>query len=187
MMGVFARLSHKIGDNLVRSNVIKEEDAEIYVYGINQILVSVLNVSSALIIGLILGMFLESIIFMVAYIPLRSFAGGYHAKTPVRCYFASLILIFAALLFCKYVPFNLLLHGGMLLISSVEIAFLCPVQDNNKPLGGVEQRRYKRISIIILLLEVGVWLLLTFVIHCFEQIIPIVVFMEFLQVGKFRQ
>ena len=65
-MGIFARLSHKIGDNLVRSNVIKEEDAEIYIYGINQIFVSVLNVSSALIIGLIFDMFLESIIFIAA-------------------------------------------------------------------------------------------------------------------------
>ncbi len=92
-MGLFAMISHKIGDNLVRSNVIKEEDAEIYIYGINQIFVSVLNVSSALIIGLILGMFLESIIFMAAYIPLRSFAGGYHAKTPLRCYFTSLTII----------------------------------------------------------------------------------------------
>lgn len=136
--------------------------------------------SSALIIGLIFDMFLESIIFMAAYIPLRSFAGGYHAKTPVRCYFASLILIFAVLLFCKYVPFNLLLYGGMLLVSSVAIAFLCPVQDNNKPLDGVEQRRYKKFSITILLVEIYVWTMLVFVIHVFEPIIPIAVLLEIL-------
>lgn len=177
-MGIFARLSHKIGDNLVRSNVIKEEDAEIYIYGINQILVSVLNVSSALIIGLILDMFPESLIFMATYIPLRSFAGGYHAKTPVRCYFTSLILIFVVLLFCKYVPFNLLLYGGMLLVSLVAIAFLCPVQDNNKPLDTVERKRYKKIAIVILLIEACAWLLLVFVVHQYEKIAVMSIFVE---------
>ena len=157
-------LSHKIGNNLVRSNVIKEEDAEIYIYGINLILVSVLNVSSALIIGLIMGMFLESIIFMAAYIPLRSFAGGYHAKTPLRCYFTSLIIIFAVLLFCKYVSFNLLLYSGVLVISLVACAFLCPVQDNNKPLDSAERQRYRKISVVILFVEICVWIIMVFVI-----------------------
>lgn len=103
-MGLFARLSHKIADNLVRSNVIKEEDAEIYIYGINQILVSVLNVSSALIIGCIFGAVPEIAVFMATYIPLRTFAGGYHAKTPTRCYILSLIIIIIVLVGIKYIP-----------------------------------------------------------------------------------
>lgn len=187
-MGFFAKLSHKIGDNLVRSNVIKEEDAEIYIYGINQIMVSVLNVSSTLIIGLILGMLLESVIFLAAYIPLRSFAGGYHAKTPVRCYFTSVFLIFAVLLFCKYIPFNLLFHGGILIISSAICAFLCPVQDNNKPLDTVEHKRYKKIAIVILLIEVCVWVLLVFVVHQYEKIAVMSIFVEaiILLLGKIK-
>jgi len=92
-MDFWARLSSKIGNNLVHSNVVKEEDAEIYIYGINQILSSVVNVSSALIIGFIFGVFLEVAVFMAAYIPLRSFAGGYHAKTPLRCYIFSVIML----------------------------------------------------------------------------------------------
>lgn len=187
-MGIFATLSHKIGDNLVRSNVIKEEDAEIYIYGINQIFVSVLNVSSALIIGLILGMLLESVIFLAAYIPLRSFAGGYHAKTPVRCYFTSVFLIFAVLLFCKYIPFNLLLHGGILIINSAICAFLCPVQDNNKPLDAVECKRYKKIAIVILLIEACAWMIAPFVIYMLGKIISIAIFLEtiMLLLGKIK-
>lgn len=92
-MGIYEKLSHRIKDNLVRSNVIKEEDAEIYIYRLNQTLVYVFNVSSALIIGWIFGEILEIVVFMDAYIPLRSFAGGYHAKTPLRCYTLSVIMI----------------------------------------------------------------------------------------------
>ena len=92
-MELLARLPGKIVNNLVHSGVIKEEDAEIYIYGINQILTSVLSVSSALIIGLIFGVFPEIAVFMAAYIPLRSFAGGYHAKTPLSCYVFSVIML----------------------------------------------------------------------------------------------
>ena len=67
-MELLARLAGKIVNNLVHSGVIKEEDAEIYIYGINQILTSVLSVSSALIIGLIFGVFPEIAVFMAAYI-----------------------------------------------------------------------------------------------------------------------
>ncbi|MBP1562557.1 MAG: accessory gene regulator B family protein [Oscillospiraceae bacterium] len=48
----------------MQSNIVNAEDAEIYIYGINQILVSILNVSSALIIGLIFGAFFEIAVFI---------------------------------------------------------------------------------------------------------------------------
>lgn len=79
-MAFLERLSHKIGDDLVRSGVVKKEDAKVYIYGINQIMAYVFNVSSSLIIGLIFGVTFEIIIFMVAYIPLRSFAGDIMPK-----------------------------------------------------------------------------------------------------------
>ena len=63
-MEFLGRLSRKIGDNLVQSNIVNAEDDEIYIYGINQILVSILNVSSALIIGLIFGAFFEIAVFI---------------------------------------------------------------------------------------------------------------------------
>ena len=131
---------------------------------------------------------LEIAVFMAAYIPLRSFAGGYHAKTPLRCYFTSLTIIFVVLLFCKYVPLNLLLNSGILVISLVVCTFLCPVQDSNKPLDCAERQRYRNISVVILFIEAFVWLIMTFVIHKYAQIIPISIFTEVMMVviGKVK-
>ena len=56
-----------------------------------------INISSALIIGLIFGKFFEAAVFIVAYCSLRSFAGGYHAKTPLRCYVFSVIMLIIVL------------------------------------------------------------------------------------------
>lgn len=159
-MEFLAKLSRRIGDNLVRSDVVKAEDAEIYIYGINQILVSVVNVLSALIIGLIFGMIFEVAVFMAAYIPLRSFAGGFHAKTPRRCYFFSVIMliIVSAGLKCFYVA-NWVYYV-VLAAATLVVLVLSPVEDRNKPLDDIEQKIYKRRTILIVAVELTLALLL---------------------------
>ena len=162
-MELLARLAGKIGNNLVHSGVIKEEDAEIYIYGINQILTSVLNVSSALIIGLIFGMFSEIAVFMAAYIPLRSFAGGYHAKTPLRCYVFSVIMLIVVSIGLKYLHIADCVYYAVLVAATLVVLVLSPVEDRNKPLDEIEQKVYKKRTMNIAAVEVMVCLALKFV------------------------
>lgn len=155
-----ARLSRKIGNNLVQSDIVKEEDAEIYIYGINQILVSVLNVSSALIIGLIFGVFPEITVFMAAYIPLRSFAGGYHAKTPLSCYVFSVIMLIVVSIGLKYLHIADWVYYAVLVAATLVVLVLSPVEDSNKPLDEIEHKVYKRRTILIATVELTLAMLL---------------------------
>lgn len=159
-MGLFAKLSRRIGDDLVRSNVIEAEEAEIYIYGINQILVSVLNVSSALIIGFIFDVFLEVAVFMAAYIPLRSFAGGYHAKTPLRCYIFSVIMLIVVSTGMNYLYMEDWVCYVVLAVSALVVIILAPVEDRNKPLDETEYRVYKRRTMLIAAIELIIALML---------------------------
>lgn len=159
-MELLTRLAEKIGNDLVHSSVIKEEDAEIYIYGINQILVSVLNVSSALIIGLIFGVFFEIAVFMAAYIPLRSFAGGYHAKTPLRCYIFSLIMLIVVSIGMKYLYMTEWVYYVVLAAAASVVLILSPVEDRNKPLDETEHKVYKKRTVLIMTVELVIALLL---------------------------
>ena len=150
------KLSHKIGDDLVRSGVVKEEDAEVYIYGINQILAYVFNAFSSLIIGLIFGVIFEIIIFMAAYIPLRSFAGGYHAKTPLRCYVFSVITLIVVSIGLKYLSVSEWVYYAVLLASVLGILVLSPVEDRNKPLDEIEHKVYKKRTVFIAAAELAV-------------------------------
>ena len=161
-MELLARLAVKIVNNLVHSGVIKEEDAEIYIYGINQILTSVLNVSSALIIGLIFGVFPEIAVFMAAYIPLRSFAGGYHAKTPLSCYVFSVIMLIVVSIGLKYLHLADWVYYAVLVAATLVVLVLSPVEDRNKPLAEIEQKVYKKRKMNIATAEVMVCLALKF-------------------------
>ncbi len=159
-MELLARLAGKIVNNLVHSGVIKEEDAEIYIYGINQILTSVLNVSSALIIGLIFGVFPEIAVFMAAYIPLRSFAGGYHAKTPLSCYVFSVIMLIVVSIGLKYLHLADWVYYAVFVAATLVVLVLSPVEDRNKPLAEIEQKVYKRRTILIAAVELTLAMLL---------------------------
>lgn len=188
-MELLARLAGKIGNNLVHSGVIKEEDAEIYIYGINQILTSVLNVSSALIIGLIFGKFFEAAVFIVAYCSLRSFAGGYHAKTPLRCYVFSVIMLIIVLVGIKYLYLTEWMYYVVLLAAALVVIVLSPVEDKNKPLDEIEHRVYKKRTILIVATEllIGIVLKLMGLDNLFVAVVYSFVVLSFMLVaGKVK-
>lgn len=148
-MELLTRLSRKIVNDLTRSDIVKAEDTEIYIYGINQILMYSINISSALIIGLIFGKFFEAAVFIVAYCSMRSFAGGYHAKTPLRCYFFSVIMLIIVLVGIKYLYLTEWMYYVVLLVAALVVIVLSPVEDKNKPLDEIEHRVYKKWAIFI--------------------------------------
>lgn len=90
---MFTKITEKIVGNMEKHNMIQTDRISIYKYGINQMLNMLLNIVTFLVIGLIFHMTLETIIFTAAYIPLRTYAGGFHAKTPFKCWIVSAVMV----------------------------------------------------------------------------------------------
>ena len=120
----------------------------------------VLNVSSALIIDWVFGVLLEIAVFMTAYIPLRTFAGGYHAKTPIRCYIFSVILLIIVSSCMKYIFIAEWVYYAILATAALVVLILAPVEDKNKPLDETEHKVYKRRTMLIAASELAPALLL---------------------------
>ena len=188
-MELLTRLSRKIVNDLTRSDIVKAEDAEIYIYGIHQILMYSINISSALIIGLIFGKFFEAAVFIVAYCSLRSFAGGYHAKTPLRCYVFSVIMLIIVLVGIKYLYLTELMYYVVLLAAALVVIVLSPVEDKNKPLDEIEHRVYKKRTILIVATEllIGIVLKLMGLDNLFVAVVYSFVVLSFMLVaGKVK-
>ena len=105
---MFKKTACKITQRLCEKGIISESDFDLYEYGFNMGITVLLNLISTIVIGVIVGKVFESIAFLVFYIPLRSYAGGYHASTPWRCYFISIVIIMAMLLFIGYVDLSII-------------------------------------------------------------------------------
>lgn len=148
---MFQKLSERITEWLLINETISKEDKEIYLYGIQQGMIAFVNLGTTIGIGMVFGHLWDSILFLVAYVPLRSFAGGYHAKTAVRCYFFSIVMMIAVLWVMRYVPYLGLVCGCLTIVSGSTIWFLAPVEDRNKPLDDAEKKVYgKRARYIVI-------------------------------------
>lgn len=166
---MFYKTSVYIADILEQQNKFAPEDKEVYRYGIQQGLNLTLNILTTIIIGVLCGMAYPSILFLVCYMPLRSFCGGYHAKTHLRCYIYSVIMITSILLVAKYATFNIVLYEVLVLISLIIILLLAPVEDENKKLDSDEKRVFRKRAYVIAFLEVLLYhiFLLTHLTYCY--------------------
>lgn len=145
-------LSDRIVDFFASNRIIEEEDRDIYAFGVRQGLLLILNVLSTLAVGLILGMLLESLLFLLFFMPLRCYAGGFHAKTPLRCYLYSLLLVMVSLLAVRQAGTTLVYRTAVFL-AVLAVWSMAPVENETKPLNPVEKRVYKKRARITVTVE----------------------------------
>lgn len=148
-------MTERITDILISNEIIIAENRNLYTYGLQQGLLMILNIATILGIGIVFNMVWESIIFLLTFVPLRSNAGGYHAKTQLRCYLYSVAMITATLMGIKIIPWTGIICIALTLVAGMIIFFLAPVEAANKPLGQVEKAMYKkrtRFSLVLFVL-----------------------------------
>lgn len=139
---------------LIQDGAIVEEDREIYEYGFQQGIILVVNIACTLLIGILMKMFLEVILFMISYIPLRTNAGGFHAKTQFRCFIYSNFLVVGILAVSKLLTGYSVLLTILGIAASTIIILLAPVEDQNKPLDEKEVEVYGRKARYILIFDI---------------------------------
>ena len=72
--------------NLISCSIeLNPEMSEVYQYGIEITISSILNVLLIILFGLIIRDIISAIIFLACIIPLRQLCGGYHASTYFKC------------------------------------------------------------------------------------------------------
>ncbi|WP_313133937.1 accessory gene regulator B family protein [Anaerocolumna sp.] len=133
---------------------IKEEDKELYKYGLRQGLFIIINILTTIVLGYIFKNVWAVVIFTIAYSPLRVYAGGYHTKTQLRCYIFSMFLTIAVIYANRYIPGTSQNIIIITIISCITVFSLSPVEDRNKPLDKVEKAVYRKRSLYVLLIEV---------------------------------
>ena len=70
---------------IYKNKTVLNYDDEIFLYGIEVIATSLLNVLLLLFIGIISGTVNQALVYFVSYATLRKFIGGYHCNTNFNC------------------------------------------------------------------------------------------------------
>ncbi len=146
-MKVTAEVSEKITVMLAGRNIIPEEDAGLYRYGIENGVAVAGNLLASVLFGLVTGRLGNILVFLFFYGSLRSFSGGMHCKSRTGCFIASILVLFIPAYMCDWAvsfPLAAVIIGG--LIAVVVILALSPVESVNKPLNDEDFAYYRRIS-----------------------------------------
>jgi len=147
-------LSEKITSSFIRNEIIADKDYEVYIYSFEILLSTLLNFVAMCVIAITTKTVSETLVYLLAFIPLRQLVGGYHARNHIRCF---LLLIMSYMGFLLIINFLSVNYGSYviivsILISNILVFLLAPIADANKPLTNEEIKGFKvksRIAIII--------------------------------------
>lgn len=155
MAFLFDKVSAFITDTLIEGKIIKIEERNLYLYCFGTLIEMAANLITTLIIGALLGKFIETLLFMLVFIPLRSTAGGYHCETAGKCYLLSMAVFLAVILTYDYISvISLYVCALICVIDFAAIIILSPVASSNKPLTANEKTRNRRVSVILCLIYI---------------------------------
>lgn len=155
---MFSDLSLLLCEYLISHNRLKKDEKELYTYGIYLVIANIFFLLLVLFFGLLFKCLIKTLVFYISFRIIRSFAGGYHADTEMRCEILT-TLSFAATSYLISIPENLFIQSTALIcafFSVVVIAVFAPLDTPAKPLDDDEKRKYRRISLIILSVIVSV-------------------------------
>ena len=146
----------KFVDHQIRKNRIDPSEAEVYEYGYRLLIEKICALILTFVIAVLFHAWLEIIIFCIAFIPVRTFAGGYHAKHSLCCMVLSAgvlifnILIGRWLLTIVFASYALLLEAILFPV----IVWMAPVENSNRRISESERRYFKRVVLVLYVVEV---------------------------------
>lgn len=132
----------------------ERDNYDIYIYGLYQMISYIINILTILFIGVALCKVLETMFFLFCFIVIRPYAGGYHASSAIKCYIFTNIIVTVAVSIMKFIEINNIFLVCLLVINSIIIIILAPVDTKNKRLDEMEYIIYRNKTLKILVVEV---------------------------------
>lgn len=131
---------------------ISPEAKDVYRYGIEITISSALNILLILLCSLALGDVLAGITYLFIFIYLRSFTGGYHADTYLKCNIIMVVTFVITFILYRsvvYFAFSFLGLGIVSAVNIIPIALYSPIPNIHKPLTDVQCKRFYKLSLLI--------------------------------------
>lgn len=145
-------ISSKILSFISKLMEIPSEMKDVYQYGIEITISSIFNTILILLCSLALGDIWTGITYLFIFIFLRSFTGGYHATTYLRCNITMVVTFIITFVLYKVIThfaFPISVCEAIALLNLIPIVIFSPVPNKHKPLTDAQKKRSYNLSLII--------------------------------------
>lgn len=170
------KLSDNIAEVLANGNVIQHKDKSKCSYGIDIMFSSVSEILCIIVLSTFVRNFFETLLFFVMFVPLRIYAGGYHADTRLSC-FAILVGVYIIFSVFTYIGsenlYPAIIYGGMI-FTLLMVLTAAPVMHSRKHLTKNEIQVFRRFAIIICCIEIALILITLPIFGCSKYLLSCV-------------
>lgn len=155
---MIAKEIEHLADVLMEKETNPNIDKEIIVYGLSSALEHGASIITTIVFGILFGLILESVVFLIAFSCIRTYAGGYHCQKAINCYVMSSGVIALVLAAVKFTPqeYMFALSVTILLVSVPILIKLAPMETPSKPLDEDERKYYRKKTVVHLGIECAV-------------------------------
>ena len=168
-VSLIAKLSYRFANRLSNADIISDSQKEVVAYGFELLVSTLINLLSVLLISIVLHNLVGGLLFLAAFIPIRTYAGGYHAKSHFRCALIFCIAFSLCIAIPKLIPeiIQPYIPLSFSLLSFIAILLWSPSDSPEKPLDAEDRAKYRKISLYISLFNL---LFAVFSCHCVSSI-----------------
>lgn len=139
---------------------VNESNDKIIELGLQRIKNTFTSITFSVIVSWLMGDAIVGLLFELTYIPIRIYAGGYHASSKKKCEYLSYGSLLLCMILIFYVPMKKMLINLLLLYSGIIIFIFSPIESPNKKLNSMERKIFRYKSIIYLIIAVLAYIIL---------------------------
>ena len=138
------KIAEKLTDYIIAKNIIEEKNRELYKFGFLVALEKFIFLIICLTIAIYMNSFLMALIFFIIFIPLRSFAGGFHFDSYKLCFFMSCLVYIFCVFFGDFFCFSRMTYMIVVFLLELGIYYIYPVDHVNRMVDDEENIYFKK-------------------------------------------
>ena len=142
-------MTRRILEWLYKLGYVNESNDKIIELGLERIQSTFASITFSAIVSWLMGDVIVGLLFELTYIPIRIYAGGYHASSKRRCEYLSYGSLLLCMILIFYVPMKMEIIHVLLVFSGGIILLQSPIESSNKRLNSVEKKVYRRKSNVL--------------------------------------
>lgn len=150
------KVSIKLSNEVLKRVEKANYGQEVYVYGIEIILSTLLEIMVILVSACFFSVFKEGFIFVILFMSLRIFTGGYHANTYKKCFIVTVGSFWGMVLLANIIE-NLILQRTLYMImfaAAIYIVLRSPILNKNQLLNEKKIAKNVKMTAIVLMIQI---------------------------------
>ena len=153
-------MTNMLTNFIIQHSDAKREDADIIAFGVKYGLITLAEILGMVVISFLMRELIPGAVILIAFISIRVYAGGYHAKTLPRCVVMSTILFTLIILGYKMLYLPIIVKGLIALFLGVLILIFSPVENDNRRLSKNEEKVFKNRALLFYSISLIIFMLI---------------------------